>query len=60
MEDNFKNTLKRLIKEEYNDNQIDTYYDEILELLKKRSIELDDESSFKLHEKLKEFFNRLV
>lgn len=60
MKSNIKNILKQIIKEEFDDSQVDNYYNEIIELIRKRSRELDDDSSYKLHEKLKEFFNRLV
>lgn len=60
MKTNIKDILKQIIKEEFDDSQVDNYYNEIIELIRKRSRELDDDSSYKLHEKLKEFFNRLV
>ena len=60
MKSNIKNILKQIIKEEFDDSKVDNYYNEIIELIRKRSRELDDDSSYKLHEKLKEFFNRLV
>lgn len=59
MKTNIKDILKQIIKEEFDDSQVDNYYNEIIELIRKRSRELDDDSSYKLHEKLKEFFNRL-
>lgn len=59
MKTNIKDILKQIIKEEFDDSQVDNYYNEIVELIRKRSRELDDDSSYKLHEKLKEFFNRL-
>jgi len=60
MKSNIKNILKQIIKEEFDDSKVDNYYNEIIELIRKRSRELDFDSSYKLHEKLKEFFNRLV
>ena len=59
MKSNIKNILKQIIKEEIDNGKVDKYYNEIIELIRKRSRELDDDSSYKLHEKLKEFFNRL-
>ena len=55
MKSNIKNILKQIIKEEIDNNKVDKYYNEIIELIRKRSRELDFDSSYKLHEKLKEF-----
>ena len=56
-----KSDLRRIIKEEINQlNPISSAYYDIIELLKKKSRALNDDDAYELHNKLKEFFNRLV
>jgi hypothetical protein len=56
-----KSDLRRIIKEEINQlNPTISAYNDIIELIREKSRALNDDDAYELHNKLKEFFNRLV
>ena len=56
-----KSDLRRIIKEEINQlNPTISAYNDIIELIREKSRVLNDDDAYELHNKLKEFFNRLV
>jgi hypothetical protein len=54
--------LKQLIKEVLSEKEskLDKYYMQILELIKKAAKDLNDDEAYELHEKLKNWFNKLI
>lgn len=43
-----------------NSNDVNKSYNKILDLLKKEARRLNDDDAYELHERLKDFFNKLV
>lgn len=54
--------LKQLVKEVLSEKEskLDKYYTQILELIKKAARDLNDDEAYELHEKLKNWFNKLI
>lgn len=42
------------------ESSVDQYYEQIIEKIKKAARALNDNDAFKLHEKLKKFFERAI
>jgi hypothetical protein len=55
-----KSELRQLIREEINQSKVNNSYNKIIDLMKKEARKLSDDDAFELHEKLKEFFNKLI
>ena len=60
-----KSTLINIIREEIQEilleeNKLEKYYKQILELIRKASKDLNDDEAYELHEKFKTWFNKLT